>query len=73
MPINDRVMTPPRARSSAALRVAVSGAQAVVRGAAAGRPPVPAARGRLSAGHDNLTCPIALTGPNNGSTGIGAS
>ena len=57
MPINDRVMTPPRARSSAALRVAVSGAQA----AACGWNRRPACRGaahdRLSAGHGNGAYP----------------
>ena len=63
MPINDRVMTPPRARSSAALRVAVSGAQA----AACGWNRRPACRGAAhdhqSAGHDNVTCPDSVNRP----------
>ncbi len=71
MPINDRVMTPHRAHSSAALRVAVSGRQPAARGLdrqpASGEPWFAhyASHNHLAAGHDNVAGPrhISRTQP----------
>ena len=54
MSIHDRVMTPPRAYSSAALRVAVSGRQPAAR--SLDRRPACryATHGHLATGHDNV-------------------
>ena len=54
MSIHDRVMTPPRAHSSAALRVAVSGRQPAARGLDRRPPCRCATHGHLATGHGNV-------------------
>jgi hypothetical protein len=63
MSINDRVVMPQRTRSSAALRVVVSGRHAAAHGW--NRRPAcrRAALDHLTAGHGNVACPDSVNRP----------
>ena len=63
MSISDRVMTSPRARPSAALRVAVSGRQAAAQGLGRQSACRGAVHDHLAAGHDNVACPNSANRP----------
>ena len=63
MPIQDRVMTRPRAHSSTALRVAVSGRQPAARGLDRRPAYRCATRDHLAAGHGNVAYANSVNRP----------